>query len=64
MFNGIIKYTGKLISIKKKNKNCFIAIKSKLKFSKNDIGSSISCSGVCLTLNSYKKNFSYFYRKT
>ena len=32
-----------------------------MKFSKNEIGSSISCSGVCLTLEKYKGNLSKFY---
>ena len=34
--------------------NSTIEIKSNIKFSKKDLGSSISCSGVCLTLVSYK----------
>ena len=34
---------------------------SKIKFSKNEIGSSISCSGTCLTLEKYKGNLSKFY---
>ena len=56
MFNGIIKNTGKINKILKKNNNCTIEILSKMKFNKNEIGSSISCSGTCLTLDSYKKN--------
>ena len=61
MFNGIIKHTGKIIKVLKKNNNCFIEIYSQLKLKKNDIGSSISCSGACLTLDSYKKNVIKFY---
>ena len=61
MFNGIIKNTGKLHKIYKKNNNCIIVISSKMKFRRDYIGSSISCSGVCLTLESYKKNFIKFY---
>ena len=61
MFNGIIKNTGKIKNIHKKNKNCTIAILSRMKFSKNEIGSSISCSGTCLTLEKYKANLSKFY---
>ena len=61
MFNGIIKNTGLINAIIKKNNNCFIEIKSKIKFKKNDIGSSISCSGVCLTLEEFKSNISKFY---
>ena len=61
MFNGIIKHTGKISNIYKNNNNCIIEILSKIKFSKNEIGSSISCSGACLTLEKYKGNLSKFY---
>ena len=61
MFNGIIKHTGKISKIYKNNNNCIIEILSKIKFSKNEIGSSISCSGACLTLEKYKGNVSKFY---
>ena len=61
MFNGIIKHTGKISKIYKNNNNCIIEILSKIKFSKNEIGSSISCSGTCLTLEKYKGNLSKFY---
>ena len=61
MFNGIIKQTGKINKIYKYNNNCIIEILSKMKFSKSEIGSSISCSGTCLTLEKYKKNLSKFY---
>ena len=61
MFNGIIKKTGKIYSIKKKEKNCLIEIYSKIKFSKNEIGSSISCSGVCLSLENFNANLSRYY---
>ena len=61
MFNGIIKNTGKISKIYKNNNNCIIEILSKIKFSKNEIGSSISCSGACLTLEKYKGNLSKFY---
>ena len=61
MFNGIIKQTGRISKIYKNNNNCNIEILSKIKFSKNEIGSSISCSGACLTLEKYKGNLSKFY---
>ncbi len=61
MFNGIIKSTGKISKIYKNNKNCVIEIVTKLKFTKNEIGSSVSCSGVCLTLEEYQKNKIKFY---
>ena len=61
MFSGIIKHTGKINKIYKKDNNCIIEIISKIKFSKSEIGSSISCSGTCLTLEKYKRNLSKFY---
>ena len=61
MFNGIIKNIGKISRINKFGKNCSIEIYSNIKFSKDEIGSSVSCSGVCLTLEKYKKNLIYFY---
>jgi riboflavin synthase len=60
MFNGIIFKTGKVKSIEKNKNSVLISIESTLKFSKNDLGSSISCNGVCLTLikiNGYIINF-------
>ena len=61
MFNGIIKNTGKISKIYKKNNNCFIEIFSKMKFTKNEIGSSISCSGACLTVEKCNNNHVKFY---
>ena len=60
MFNGIIKKTGKLKKIKMSKSNCNIEILSKIKFSKKEIGSSISCSGACLTLEKINnKSFTF-----
>ena len=61
MFNGIIKNTGKISKIIKKNNNCTLEIYSNMNFKKKDIGSSISCSGVCLTLEKYTKKTMHFY---
>ena len=61
MFNGIINHTGKVIKLVSRNAGIDLYINSKLKFKKNEIGSSISCDGVCLTLVSYKKYISRFY---
>ena len=61
MFTGIVKNTGKISKIYKNSNNCIVQILSKIKFSKSEIGSSISCSGTCLTLEKYKKNLSKFY---
>ena len=61
MFNGIIYNTGSIHSINRTRKSFFIGIESKLRFNLRDIGSSICCDGVCLTLVNIKKNISYFY---
>ena len=61
MFTGIIKNTGKISKIYKNSNNCIIEILSKIKFSKSEIGSSVSCSGTCITLEKYKENLSKFY---
>ena len=61
MFSGIIKHTGKISKIYKKNNNCNIEIQSKIKFTKFESGSSISCSGTCLTLEEYKNGLIKFY---
>tara|TARA_Y100000590_G_scaffold410384_1_gene503391 strand:+ start:1891 stop:2484 length:594 start_codon:yes stop_codon:yes gene_type:complete len=61
MFNGIIKNTGRIHKIIKSNNNCFLELSSNIKFKKNEIGSSISCSGACLTLEKYNKSICEFY---
>ena len=61
MFNGIIKNTGQISKIYKKSNNCYMEISTKMKFTKSEIGSSISCSGVCLTIEKYNRNFVKFY---
>jgi len=50
MFNGIIFTQGLITKIKKRSKGINIFIKSNLKLSRKDIGVSVSCDGVCLTL--------------
>ena len=61
MYNGIIKNTGIINRLHKQNNNCYLYILSKIKFTKKEIGSSISCSGACLTLEKYNRNLSKFY---
>ena len=61
MFTGIIKHTGKINKIYRNNNNCTVEILSKMKFLRSEIGSSISCSGTCLTLEKYKRNLSRYY---
>ena len=61
MFTGIIKHTGMIHRVYKTNNNCVMEIYSKIKFSKYEIGSSISCSGACLTLEKYKGSICKFF---
>ena len=61
MFNGIIFNKGTIKRIIKRKKGINIFIKSDLKLSKKDIGVSISCDGVCLTLITIKKDIMEFY---
>ena len=61
MFNGIIFNTGKVKDIKKKKNSIYIGIETKINFSKKDLGSSICCDGVCLTVDKIVKNKIFFY---
>ena len=54
MFNGIIFNIGSITKVLKRPKGINIFIKSDLKLSMRDIGVSIACDGVCLTLISIK----------
>ena len=55
MFNGIIFNKGIIKKILKRPKGINIFIRSDIKLSKKDIGVSVACDGVCLTLISIKK---------
>ena len=61
MFNGIILNTGIIKTLRYNKKSILIGIRSNLKFKKKDIGSSVSCNGVCLTLTKINKGLIYFY---
>lgn len=61
MFNGIIYKTGLIKSIKKMSKSTFVGIQTKLKLNKTEIGSSICCDGVCLTVVEIKRDIIFFY---
>ena len=61
MFSGITTHTGKINKIYRRNNNCILEIESNMPFKKEEIGSSISCSGACLTLEKYKKKIARFY---
>jgi len=61
MFNGIIFNKGLITNISKRPKGINIFIKSNLKLSVKDIGVSVACDGVCLTLITIKKKIMEFY---
>ena len=61
MFNGIIFNKGLLTKIIKRSKGINIFIKSNLRLTKKDIGISIACDGVCLTLITIKNKVMEFY---
>jgi len=61
MFNGIIFNTGKIKLIEKNKNSFFINIETNLKFTNKELGDSVSCNGVCLTITKIKKNLISFY---
>ena len=61
MFNGIIFNKGIITKILDRPKGKNIFIKSNLKITKKNIGVSIACDGVCLTLISIKRKVMEFY---
>ena len=61
MFNGIIYNQGTVKRITKRPKGINIFVKSNLKVSSKDMGLSVACDGVCLTLISYKLKIMEFY---
>ena len=65
MFNGIIYNLGTIQSFKKSPRyvqgSLIIEVASNIKFKKNDVGESVCCDGVCLTLIRIKKKSFLFY---
>ena len=65
MFNGIIYNKGVIKSIRRNPRyvsgSLVIEISSNIKFKKSDIGESVCCDGVCLTLIRIKKKSFLFY---
>jgi len=61
MFNGIIYNQGVVTKIIKRPKGLNVFIKSDFKLSSKNIGLSVACDGVCLTLISYKSKVMEFY---
>ncbi len=61
MFNGIIFNQGKVKKIVNRKKGINLFLKSNLKLYKKDLGVSVCCDGVCLTLISIKNKIIEFY---
>ena len=61
MFNGIIFNKGLITKISKRSKGINIFVKSDLKLNSKDIGVSIACDGVCLTLIKIQNKIMEFY---
>ena len=61
MFNGIIFHQGIVKKIYKREKGINLFLSSNLKLSNKNLGISIACDGVCLTLISVKKKILEFY---
>tara|TARA_B100000035_G_C20937272_1_gene525781 strand:- start:30 stop:617 length:588 start_codon:yes stop_codon:yes gene_type:complete len=61
MFNGIIFNTGKVKNITKNRHSIYVEIQTNINFKKKDLGSSICCDGVCLTIEKILKNRIFFY---
>ncbi len=61
MFNGIIFYQGKVNKILSRKNGINLFLKSNLPLKSSDLGISISCDGVCLTLISIKNKILEFY---
>jgi riboflavin synthase len=61
MFNGIIFNKGLITKVSKRSKGINIFIKTDLNLSNKDIGVSVACDGVCLTLITIKKKIMEFY---
>ena len=61
MFNGIIFNQGVVVQIKKRPKGINIFVKADLKLTKKNIGVSVACDGVCLTLITITGKLMEFY---
>ena len=61
MFNGIIYNKGKVHRVIKRTKGINLFIRSNLNLKSKNVGISISCDGVCLTLISLKRKIFEFY---
>jgi len=61
MFNGIIYNSGIVKKIFRYKNSSEVILKTSLPLKKADLGSSLCCNGVCLTITKVKKNLASFY---
>ena len=61
MFNGIIFNQGLITKFEKRSEGINIFVKADLKLTRKDLGVSVACDGVCLTLISIKNRLMEFY---
>ncbi|MDC1273161.1 riboflavin synthase [Pelagibacteraceae bacterium] len=61
MFNGIIFNQGLVTKFEKRSQGINIFIKADLKLTRKDLGVSVACDGVCLTLIDIKNKIMEFY---
>jgi len=61
MFNGIIFNQGLVTKFEKRSQGINIFIKADLKLTREDLGVSVACDGVCLTLIDIKNKIMEFY---
>ena len=61
MFNGIIFNQGLITKFEKRSKGINIFVKADLKLTSKDLGVSVACDGVCLTLIDIKNKIMEFY---
>ena len=60
MFNGIIFNKGIIKSIKKSTSSSYIEISTDIAFKKKELGSSVCCNGVCLTVDKIHNKSIFF----
>ena len=61
MFNGIIFNQGLVTKFEKRSQGINIFIKADLKLTREDLGVSVACDGVCLTLIDIRNKMMEFY---
>ena len=61
MFNGIINNKARIINIVHNSNSIILEVTSNLKLKKSDLGASLSCNGVCLTVSKITNKSFFFY---